>query len=337
MRHYLLTLVIALLLLLPGTSLAGATLTPAVIDLQGEARDILRGSVTLTNTFDHKVVFYPVVENIDQQTGRTIFVDPSRADFSTSLANWIEISRGGIELEAGESRTISFDVRVNLTARPGRYHATIAFPDGGNRPEAEGRLAGAAATTVNLELTEYIAEQLNIIRFAPTRRFFSGLPAEFVLEVQNTGDRPEALSGDLILYDRAGKEVATLRVNDEGRTIAKDATEVFRVRWSDGRPTLGQYKASIFLRYGASLGSEAQDVAFFWILPWMIVALAAIVFLGGVFALAWYFHLRYGRYHAAHLSPRGVGVAPIAPPVGHAYFSGQTPHVVDLRHPEKRI
>ena len=103
------------------------TASPAVFDFKAKARDILPEKIILTNKSDVKLNVYTFVNNILATTGEAKFLDPGTADYSSSLANWISISRGVLELAPGEKKEIDFSIEVNMRAKPGIYHAIISL------------------------------------------------------------------------------------------------------------------------------------------------------------------------------------------------------------------
>ena len=92
------------------------TISPMVIDLKSEARDIVEKEITITNTGTAPVTIYPTVNNISLQEGGTIdkFLAPVESDRTTSLASWLEISRLGIDLQPGAAKTMNFSSFLSL-------------------------------------------------------------------------------------------------------------------------------------------------------------------------------------------------------------------------------
>ncbi|MBP9750139.1 MAG: hypothetical protein KBD21_05415, partial [Candidatus Pacebacteria bacterium] len=115
----------------------GVTVLPVVANEKAKPRDIIKKELLLTNNTGQQVSVYITVSNIDPMSGDQIAVSPLEADLSTSLANWVEITRGVIELAAGESRKVPYLVHVNLSAKPAAYFARIPFHQGQNRAKAE--------------------------------------------------------------------------------------------------------------------------------------------------------------------------------------------------------
>ncbi len=296
---------------------ASVSALPAILDYHAKARDIIEGSLTLKNLSSRQIDIYPVVNNIAASSGAESFTVPSIADLSSSLANWIQITRGMIELAPGESRAIPLEIRVNLAAKAGLYHALIAFPEGSSRADAEARLNEAATVTVNLEVQENIKENVQLKSFSADKNLFWGLPASFSYELKNSGNRAQTPTGDITIYDRRGKEVTTLIANKEGVALNPNDSHMFSNEWRGGAG-IGQYKALINLQYGAN-NEKLQDTIFFWVITpgelAIIIAIFVFLLIGALLA----FHSWYTRTYGGN------------PQVVSPRF--QASHVVDLRPP----
>lgn len=272
--------------------------TPVLIDEKAKPRDILKQTLTIVNTSNRKLNLYPAVNDISPEEGQQGFVSAQDGtERAASLANWIELSRGVIELSPGEEKTIPFVIRVNLTALPGTYHAYISFYEGGTRDAAEQSTA-LGKITVNLEVEADVKEVLQLNSFFSDNIFFAGDDVLFKYQLENIGNRNLQPKGDIRVYDRKGKEVATVDVNAEGKTISPDEMSQLASVWS-AASGFGRYKAFINVDYGDSQKASVQDTVYFWIIPWqqlvgmLTASLIAIIF------LALYVHRSLdARYHA---------------------------------------
>ncbi len=307
---------------------ASLALTPAILDYKAKARDIIDEAITIKNLEARQVSLYPVVDNVQAQNGSESFIDQSVADLSASLANWILFSRAAIILSPSESRTIPLQIRVDLTAKFGTYHAIVAFPEGPTRYEAEQHLASAPSAAVNMEVQEDIQENVQLKKFAADKNFFWGLPASFTYQLQNSGNRAETPQGKIFIYDNRGKEVAAIPANQGASAVDPGALKSFFDAWNMGSG-FGQYRALLSLSYGNESAPRIQDTVFFWVLPWQKVAGIVMTLFIVCMGLALWLHRRYARAtvlaHAHH---------PISNEPAHVFLAdGHSPHVVDLRHP----
>ncbi len=277
---------ISLFFLLPFAHVQAETplvVTPAIMNEKAKAREILKASVTLENNLERKVVIYTFVNNIALYEGKQEFRDPSRADLSSSLANWIMFPSAS-ELLPGEKKKIDFDIEVNLRAKPGMYHARISFVEAPTRYDAEARAEGAPSTIVNLEVLEDIKEILELRRFVPAKTFFPRFPVSFTYELANIGNKPLTPRGEIRIYNRGGEEIGSIKINEESETLQANAEMSLASVWkgkddgaqenaflafvSGGLSAIGQYKAFLDLEYGSKQRATVQDTVFFWIFPW---------------------------------------------------------------------
>ncbi len=274
---------------------AGIKVSPMVIDLKAKARDILKESITLVNPDNFKQTVYVFVNNISVSEGRQEFLDPARADQASSLANWMAISRGVIELWPGAKKEINFLIEVNLRAKPGMYHAVISFAPGGTRLEAEKKLREAPAATVNLEVLDDAKERLQLKKFISDKTFFSAWPVSFHYLLENIGNRALAHSGEIRVYNRRGEEVASLEANPEQLVLEPGSSRKFAAKWP-GVKGLGRFKALLRLDYGSKQPGTLQDTVFFWVIPWPKLLLIFALLAAAIAAATIFWHRKFTHH-----------------------------------------
>ena len=292
MRTLALLLMFVAVFSVTSTAYAAVTATPAVVDLKGKTRDILKASVVLENQSGSYIELYPFINNVSIEDGEQVFLDPASADSASSLANWIELSRSSIILKAGEKKPVDFLINVNLRAKPGIYHAVIAFARGGTRDEAEGRMADALQVPVNVEVLDDIKERLQLKKFMPDQVFFSGFPVTFSVSIENVGNRAVTPTGEIRIYNRGGEEVASVPVgSDGGAAIEPSAAALSRVVW-EGPAGWGRYKALLDLEYGTAGHGTLNDTVFFWVVSWPLLLVIFLAITGGGIGVTLWLHRR---------------------------------------------
>ncbi len=287
------------------------TVTPVVVDQKAKSRDILKQSITITNSSNRKLNLYPSVNDVHAEDGTEAFVSAqSGAERSDSLANWIELSRGVIELSPGETREIPFVIRVNLNALPGTYHADISFFEGSNREGAE---AGRplAIVTVNTEVQADIKESMQLNKFITDNFFFSGDDVLFNYQLENIGNQDLKPKGEIRIYDRKGREVAAIPINSEGKSFTPDEAGQLAAAWSAAQG-FGKFKAFLNIDYGNNQNGSLQDTVYFWIIPWQQLLAIFVVSLGAIIASALYFHRWLEHRHMQKFALAGAGAAATA-------------------------
>ncbi len=246
--------------------------TPLVIDGKGKQREILRYDITLKNTTNRLVSIYPWVTDVDVKEGvlGASDLEGSREKaLADSLARWIEVTRGSIDLLPGEEKKVPVTVQVNLNARPGVYHAIVHFSPGGDRASAEQNKKETVDVHINIEVLEDINERMQLGSFAPVKNIFVNSNAEFNVTIENIGNRGDIPKGSIRIYDRRGREIATIDANKEGKRLEPSAKELISSAWMSNE-SFGRYKAMLDVTYGNH--GTLQDTVFFWVIPWKKLA-----------------------------------------------------------------
>ncbi len=305
-KNILLLPIVAGLLLSPVLAYANVVdITPVLIDLKGKPRDIFKETITLTNNTDHKMELYPSVNNVLPVDGQQQFTTAHDvAEQSGSLANWIELSRGVIELAPGEKRVINFIVRIDLRANPGLYHAAISFAEGWTRPDAKTN-PPAGPVTINLEVESDVREVMQLNKFTSDNMVFTGDDVLFNYQLQNIGNQELQPTGEIRIYDRKGTEVAAVDVNREGKNVSPDQTAQLASVWSAAKG-FGKFKALLTVNYGKGQTAAVQDTVYFWIIPWKQLLMLFSGVLAAVVILMVYFHRWFEERHIGKLAHAGL-------------------------------
>lgn len=287
------------------------SVTPVIIDEKAKVRDILKESITITNTSNRKLNIFPSVFDVDITEGQQEFEKAEgREDRSLSLANWIELSRGVIELSPGEEKIIPFVVRVHLDAEPGDYHAQISFTEGTTRIEAEESVP-LGLITLNVEVEPDIKEALQLNKFFTDNFFLSGDDVLFNFQVENVGNQELRPSGEIRVYNRKGEEIASVPVNQEGKIFSPEQAGQMASVWASAQG-FGKYKAFLNLDYGETQRASVQDTVYFWIVPWkQMIGLFAVGVIAVIF-LVFYYHKRMEQGYRMQPAPVPIQPEPIS-------------------------
>lgn len=279
------------------------SVTPLIISHEVEQRDIIKEEITVTNTGQTPVTLFPMVNNITlgSDGGVEEFVPRSMADRGVSLANWIEISRRGLELMPGASETLPVTLRVNLRAEVGEYHAMVTFAHGTTRDEAERRVQHGQAgegTIFSVTVPDDKKESLRLSKFLIKTFITQESPEDISYTLNNPGDTTIVPSGEVILYNKRGEEVRSIPLNADGNSVAPGESFAFTA----GVPTeglVGKYKAFLSLEYGSDQLASINDTAFFYIVPWKVLLAYFVAIVATVLIATFVIVRRRARYEAA--------------------------------------
>ncbi len=271
---------------------ANFTASPLLIDKTVEARDIINETVTLYNTTDRPIRAYATVHEVALGSGSEIleFIPGSMTpDRSTAITSWIEISRARLEIPANGSLDIPLTIRVHPEAPAGSYHALIGFAAGRNRDEIEAQVIAGGGVTSLLKLTipDTRQTELRLVNFLTDRFVISSEDNNLRFTIENTGDVPLTPTGEVIIYDTSGRELAFVSANSEGHTVAPgERLEIIEELPFTER--LGRNKAYLSLEYGDNRAS-VFDTTFYYSVPWYFVAIFLVILIAIMLLLGFIF------------------------------------------------
>jgi len=282
-----------------GNSAFAATqysVSPLVIDIDAEARDILTRTITITNTGTSPATLYPTVNNISLDDGGIVreFLSPVETDRTQTLSSWLEFSRRGINLQPGTTVELPITLRVNPNPVPGTYHAFIGFGNGRNRPEAEKQVLDGKApgSIITVTIEERKNQFLRLSQFVVDRFVTNVDNTAAVYTFVNPSEETLIPKGEIIFYDNKGREVGAVTVNNENLKIAPNEEHVFSATVPvDG--LFGKYKAFLNVEYGNDQRAQIQDTSFFYIFPLKNLAIVLSVMIIVVAFFAWMLHKRF--------------------------------------------
>jgi len=218
------------------------------------------------------------------------------ADRTTSITSWIEITRGRVELEPGETKVIPITVRINPEVVSGEYHAFIGFPEGSNRPEAETLVYNGSVpgTILRIGVDKVQDQFLKIEKFSVDRFVKGSQEGQILVVLQNPGEDPVIPGGEIIFYDNHGIEINAIALNTGTTTIEGKQSVPFTLQVPKDM-VVGKYKAFLSVEYGKDQKASLNDTAFFYVLPLKQVLIVFFVVLTLSILLALYVHRRFDR------------------------------------------
>ncbi len=265
------------------------TVQPLLLDLELENREVVTHDITLTNDSDSKITVYATVNEIAIDGSGEIkeFISPVMTDRTNTITSWIEITRGRIELEPNETKTVPLTVRMHPQTKPGLYHAFIGFVPDKKRPDAEvtALQGNAEGLILKIAFEEVRNEMLRISKFQSSRFIVSEKQRMIEIEVENDGEVDSIPGGEIIFYNSRGEEVASVPANEAGVAAPAGGSAVLTatIPFSD---ELGRFKANVTLNYGTNGKSTTFDTLQFFMIPMkMVIILGLCIALFSVFII----------------------------------------------------
>jgi hypothetical protein len=281
----------------PLTIDAQQSVAPVLVDRTMAPRDQSEVEITLRNPSDRVLRIYPTVNTVSVDDAGTIKEFQSRVEANNrnTVTSWLAISRGRIELQPNATRTIPLRIDVHHQAMPGTYHAFVGFPQGSNRPDAEQDVVAgnAPGSLVRIEVERDLTSYLKLGTFSTSRFLTDPQDGTFRFSLENPSDTPLRPSGEVIIYNGQGKEVASLPLQIKDNLAPGETKEYTMPMPATLEKDFGRHKAMLSVRYGNGQTALLQDTVFFYQLPLyqllLLFGMTLVIALG----IAYWVHRRY--------------------------------------------
>ena len=267
--------------LIPTANAQNFTVRPFLWDVTVAPRDILSQDITINNQSERLLRLYATVNEITVDAEGEIkeFVAPIETDRTKNITSWLEITRGRITVEPGETVTVPLGLQINPMAEPGEYHAYIGFYDTSKRFEAEAAaLRGATiGFPIKVTLSDTSNPDVYVSALSIPRFVLNHDEVRLNIEYTNNGDTNESPTGEVIFYSNRGQEIAATKINDENFTIPASSKKTQEIEVSLPEK-VGRYSVSLSGQYGSVDKKSLVATTSFYVLPlWFIVALLVVI------------------------------------------------------------
>ena len=271
----------------------GYTVTPRVIDVSAEARDIISRTITITNDANNITSIFPSVNEISLTEGGDIqdFKGPTMVDRTAAITSWLEVPRKEINIKPGESYDVPVAIRMNPNTQPGEYHALIGFGSGRVRADAErlveqGRAPGVVVT---IRVEDVSVERVDLEGFFIEKFVTKADNKAARYTLNNPGDTVVVPEGEIVFYDGNGKEVASISANPDHLTL-QPGEKVEVETTVPVKRMIGRHKAFLNVNYGTNQAASVYDTTFFYVLPWqkLLLIFGIVLFIALVLTLFLY-------------------------------------------------
>lgn len=276
-------------------------INPCVIDEKAKASEQVERMIKIKNNTADKVDLYPMVNDVSMENGKQDFLEPGKLDKSISLARWIRIQRGVIQLMPGQETKVPLKIEINASAVPGKRYAIVSFPNGSNTAVAAENLKNKATPSllINLEIEDVSVEKAQLLSFKAEKNNFFKWPVIFSLSIKNIGTVDLIPKGTLSIYNRRDQYLEKIDVNAENEKIAPEELKDLQISWNKNKG-IGKYKAKLELEYGNKYKRDLADTVYFWILPlWFVIIFISGLFLSVSILIYYLFKRTYVEHHQA--------------------------------------
>jgi hypothetical protein len=272
------------------------TISPPNYDYTSVNRgDVIMDVIKISNEGkDVSMTLYPYVANFtfkqgDEEGGTPVFYDAQTDPYGTAMAKWIKLDTKPIVIKPGARAMVPFSINVPADASPGGHYGTVVFAD--QPPDDKGvvTIGSQEGVLIMMRINGDVKEAGGITEFgfAKPKPWYNFLPVSFFVRFENTGNVHLRPTGNLFITDLTGRQVASVVVNPEFRSVLPKSIRKFSFNWTkqEGGATqsalwnewhnfaIGRHKAQLVLLYGNDNKMVTGELAFY-VWPWRLICIA---------------------------------------------------------------
>ena len=250
---------------------------------------------------------------IDEKTGKVQMSDEEPSE----VKDFVSFEEPTFHVEEGEWYTQK--VRINTPKEVGfsySFAILISRQQPTQKVEGVSTIEGSVAvfTLLNVDRPDAM-KKLELGSFVSLKKSYEYLPAEFELNVKNTGNTIAQPKGNIFIGRGADEQepMAAIEINPNDGYIVPSTSRTLAVKWSDGFPgrddqgklvwdwsklnklRIGKYTAKVVLIYDdGERDVPIESVVTFWVLPWKIITVGVIILLLIIVGLVTTFKKSFG-------------------------------------------
>lgn len=258
-------------------------ITPVIKELSVNRGESYTIQLSIRNMTAKDMVFEPVVNDFrakdESGTPRIILGEPVLPT-NISMTSWVE-SIGPISLAANQTKIIDVRLSVPETAEPGGYYGVIRFSGAASASSGSNvSITASSGTLLLIRVNGKISQKLEIkelfsMRGAKHSGVFEKAPIIIVERIYNPSNIHLKPVGEVIIKDMFGRQISSLKINENGGHILPLSTRRFEQTLNNKR-MIGKYTAKINLSYGTE-GQSLMGTISFWVIPYKIIAVTLVL------------------------------------------------------------
>ncbi len=300
-RLLFITIILSGLLLVPSakaqTAGQGLEISPPLVQVDTDPGKTVTLTVKIRNVTQETLIVSAVTNDFTAggEDGNPKLLLEEGEESPYSLKKWIT-TIDKVTLNSGEQKPITITLSVPANASPGGHYGVARFT--GTPPGLEGSgvsLSASVGALMLVKVSGNIQEQAKIVELyaqnqkGQRRSLFEYGPLTLITRVQNSGNIHLQPKGTLRVTNLFGGEVATMPFNQKGGNVLPGSIRKFQETLNK-KLLFGRYKMQADVVYGSE-NTIINSHAYFWVIPYKLLAIAAAAIVFVIFAVK-----RYNKY-----------------------------------------
>lgn len=280
-------------------------IAPPVITLAANPGQSVKTTIYLRNISSGDLIVTGTTNDFvaagEDGTPKVLLKDEGNNPYS--LKSWVS-ALPSLRLVPKEIKTMPVTITVPASAAPGGHYGVIRFTGTPANLQTTGvSLSASLGALVLLTVNGQTKEDLSVQEFYASHNGTKGTlfetgPVQFTERLKNNGNVHEQPVGQVTITNMFGKKIAAVNVNLPPRNILPASIRKFDEPLDKSvignKKLFGRYTANLSVTYGSGSKKTATASLVFWVVPYRLIAILAIVLVAGFFVLR-NFIKRYNR------------------------------------------
>lgn len=296
----------------PAVNPINLTLSPVTLSLQTDPGEQAHSSIRVfNNNIETEYLTIELAKFTADESGDRPKIN--KFEPTDTEQKWMSFSEPNFSVNPGEWKTIDVNFSPPESAALSYYYAIlIKRQNTSTTQDVNTVVTGAPAilvlTTVN---SPSAIQELQLDDFSVKDFVVEYLPANFSINIRNTGNVHIRPIGNIFIDSMKGKDVGIIAVNKDSGLILPNTVRTFNTFWEDGFPAykpiiengvvqkdekgetkyaldwdlaniknfrFGKYTANLLLVYdNGQRDVPIESVLTFWVIPWKILLVFAVI------------------------------------------------------------
>lgn len=256
----------------------GLEISPPLIEFSADPGQTISTKIKLRNVTQNNLITKGSVDDFvasDKEDGQPKLLLDANNTSPYSIRAWVK-TISDLKILPKEQKVEEVTINIPSDASPGGHYGVIRFAAVPEGLDSTGvALSASIGTLVLINVSGDVKESAKIVDFYVTNNnkkgtFFEYGPVSFVERINNTGNVHFKPSGEVIVRNTFGKQVASLKINDPPGNILPNSIRKFGQNLKT-KNMFGRYKATLTVLYGSTNKTMQQTISF-WVIPYKLIA-----------------------------------------------------------------
>ena len=270
------------------TSGQALEIAPPVLNIKANPGETVKTTISLRDVSTSPLVVRNQINDFvaaGEDGTPKLLLDSSKEESPYSLKDWVQ-PLPELTLKPKEVNKLPVTIHVPKNAAPGGYYAVVRFTASPPGLDSTGvSLSASLGTLILLRVNGDAKEDMKVEEFAASKSgstnwLFESTPINFLARIKNNGSLHEQPTGQIIVKDMFGNNVANVNVNLNRSNVLPSSIRKFEQPLDSSvigdRALFGRYTADLKLSYGSN-GQTVTASTSFWVVPYRLIFFVIIL------------------------------------------------------------